>query len=67
VPPSVLPHPLEELQAAAVEGGAWQGEVVVWASREQPFLATYSAVRGARDRRAAVCPLASWSGAAHAA
>ncbi len=62
VPPSVLPHPLEELQAAAVEGGAWQGEAVVWASREQPFLATYSAVRGARARRAAARhpPPASW-------
>ena len=45
VRPSVLPHPLEELQAVGVEGGAWQGDGVVWASREVPFVATYSAVR----------------------
>ncbi|KAK9819154.1 hypothetical protein WJX81_007250 [Elliptochloris bilobata] len=42
VRPSVLAHPLEELQAAGVEGGAWQGDSVVWASRELPYLATYS-------------------------
>lgn len=45
VRPSVLPHPLEELQAVGVEGGAWQGDSVVWAAREVPFVASYSAVR----------------------
>ena len=45
VRPSVLPHPLEELQAVGVEGGPWQGDSVVWASREVPFVATCSPAR----------------------
>ena len=45
VRPSVLPHPLEELQAVGVEGGAWQGNSVLWAAREVPYVASYSPVR----------------------
>ena len=60
--PSVLPHPLEQLQAAAVEGGAWQGETLVWASRELPYLATYSPVRA----RSGALPLLGRTGAAKA-
>ncbi|KAK9828929.1 hypothetical protein WJX72_002853 [[Myrmecia] bisecta] len=54
----ILPHPLEELHPVAVEpaspealyaqpaGAGWDGETVIWASAEVPFVTTYNEARG---------------------
>ena len=47
---SILSHPLEELSQVWLEGRAsagssgWQDELVIWSSKDMPYLVTYSKV-----------------------